>query len=186
MTTVTPTIEAAATQQTPTGLAVGGTAKINAAGGLNVREQASRSAKLVGKLNSGVVVALIGGPATADGYTWWQVDNGSGLTGWLRRVRHPTLVITARGAWPRTPAEGAGFNRPIELRPGAGYHAGNQVRLCEGAGWRHRRREWSRTEFIVRGLSAQNEMLAAARGRKVNGWLAEGQGEDRWLTPVEP
>jgi hypothetical protein len=23
-------------------------------------------------------------------------------------------------------------------------------------------------------------------GEKVNGWAAEGQGEDRWLTPVEP
>jgi len=191
--TVTPTIEAAATQQTPTGLAVGGTAKINAAGGLNVREQASRSAKQVGKLNSGVVVTLIGGPAEADGYTWWQVDNGSGLKGWV-------AAGTASDPWllpQEAPASGTGgggrlVNRPIELGDRVQVTTqGNQVlTLREGAGLGGTAvaRVIKGTEFIVRGGPVrENEMLWwQLEGEKVNGWAAEGQGEDRWLTPVEP
>lgn len=187
--TVIPTVEATATPQTPTGLAVGGAAKINAAGGLNVREQASRSAKQVGKLNSGVVVTLIGGPAEADGYTWWQVDNGSGLKGWV-------AAGTASDPWLLPPNAGQGgsklVNRPIELGDQVQVTTqGNQVltvRDGAGLGSTAIARVIKGTEFTVRGGPVrENEMLWwQLEGEKVNGWAAEGQGEDRWLTPVGP
>jgi hypothetical protein len=191
--TVTPTAEATATLQTPTGLAVGATAKVNAAGGLNVREQASRNAKQVGKLNSGAVVTLIGGPTTADGYTWWQMDNGSGLQGWV-------AAGTASDPWllpqeaTSTGTGGAGrlVNRPIELGDRVQVTTqGNQVltvRDGAGLGGTAIARVVAGTEFIVRGGPVrENEMLWwQLEGDEVNGWAAEGQGEDRWLTPVEP
>jgi spore germination protein YaaH len=40
---------------------------------LNARTAPDTSAAIAGTLNSGDMVAIVGGPAMADGYTWWQV-----------------------------------------------------------------------------------------------------------------
>jgi uncharacterized protein YgiM (DUF1202 family) len=191
--TATPTAEATATTQAPAGLAVGGTAKINAGGGLNVRDKAARNAKQVGKLNNGAVVTLIGGPTEAGGYTWWEVDNGSGLKGWVATgtASDPWLVPQA----PASPASAGSrklVNRPIQVGDRVQVTTlGNQVltvRENAGTGATPVARVVKGTEFLVRGGPVrENDMLWwQLEGEKVNGWAAEGQGEDRWLTPVEP
>lgn len=192
--TVTPTVEVTPTTPPVAGLAVGGTAKISAGGGLNVRAQAARSAAQVGKLNNGASVTLTGGPTEADGFTWWEVDNGSGVKGWV-------AAGPANDPWLRPDAspppstgggsEGRLVNRPIVVGDRVRVTTqGNQVLTVRdeaGTGSTPRARVVRDTEFMVRGGPVrENEMLWwQLEGEKVNGWAAEGQGEDRWLTPVE-
>lgn len=63
-------------------LAVGGTAIVTD-DGLNLRESASTEADVVTQLSAGQEVNIIGGPEEAGGYTWWQVQLGDGLQGWV-------------------------------------------------------------------------------------------------------
>jgi len=193
--TVTSTVEVAPTAPPVVGLAAGGTAKISAGGGLNVRAQAAKNAKQVGKLNSGAAVTLTGGPTEADGFTWWEVDNGSGVKGWVAAgpANDPWLKPDA----PPPPSSGEGssggklVNRPIVVGDRVRVTTqGNQVLTVRdeaGTGGAPKARVVKETEFMVRGGPVrENEMLWwQLEGEKVNGWAAEGQGEDRWLTPVE-
>lgn len=65
-------------------LTVGGKAVVATSGGavLNVRAAAGTTQTVVKTLKQGVVVDVIGGPKTADGFTWWQIRDDSGTTGW--------------------------------------------------------------------------------------------------------
>jgi hypothetical protein len=166
-----------------------------AGGGLNVRENPARNARQVGKLNANVVVTVIGGPTEADGFTWWQVDNGSGVKGWVASgpASDPWIRPEAT-ATPAGDAGGAGrlVNRPVKLGDRVRVTTqGNQVltvRDAAGVGSTAVARVLAGDEFLVRGGPVrEDEMLWwQLEGEKVNGWAAEGQGEDRWLTPVEP
>lgn len=50
---------------------------------LAVRTSATRNGdNISGRLCSGEKVAIKGGPTTADGFTWWQIQSSSGLSGW--------------------------------------------------------------------------------------------------------
>lgn len=82
-----PTVAATAT---PAGLHVGGNGVIvnsdptpSNTNCLAVRTSAVRAAdNISGRLCTGEKVAIKGGPTTADGFTWWQVQSASGLSGW--------------------------------------------------------------------------------------------------------
>ena len=64
------------------GIAIGGTvAAID--DGLNVRSAPSTEGAIVGVLNTGQQVAVVGGPESGSGYTWWQVQLGDGTQGWV-------------------------------------------------------------------------------------------------------
>src|SRR4051794_40197260 len=56
---------------TPT-VAVGGFARVTL-DGLAYRTGPDTSAQRLGTLNAGTIVAISGGPVSADGYTWWEV-----------------------------------------------------------------------------------------------------------------
>ena len=49
---------------------------------LKVRDSASTAGKILGELDLNVQVTIVDGPTTANGITWWKVDNGQGLSGW--------------------------------------------------------------------------------------------------------
>ncbi len=193
--TVTPTVEVAPTAPPVAGLAVGGTAKISAGGGLNVRAKAAKNAKQVGKLNSGAVVTLTAGPTEADGFTWWEVDNGKDVKGWVATGPASDPWLKPEAPPPPSSGETAStgklVNRPIVLGDRVRVTTqGNQVltvREEAGLGAAASARVVKGTEFMVRGGPVrENEMLWwQLENDKVNGWAAEGQGEDRWLTPVE-
>jgi len=64
---------ATSTWESTPALAVGGFGVIRS-DGVNTRTAPDTSASRVATLNTGDVVSVVGGPATADGYTWWQVS----------------------------------------------------------------------------------------------------------------
>ena len=78
------------TVQTPTaqptatgGMAVGDRVQVTGANGvLNMRDGAGTGFKIVGSLRDGAIAELLDGPKEANGYTWWQVRNAAGVTGW--------------------------------------------------------------------------------------------------------
>jgi len=79
---VTPT---AAEGEAGEDLAVGDTVKVVGTGGagLNMRAGAGTGHAKVKTLADGSSVEIIGGPEDADGYTWWQVRDSVGTTGWV-------------------------------------------------------------------------------------------------------
>ncbi|PKO23638.1 MAG: hypothetical protein CVU38_02990 [Chloroflexi bacterium HGW-Chloroflexi-1] len=174
------------------GLAVGQMARVAASGGLNVRDQAATTGQKVGKLDVDAVVKLVSGPTQGESYTWWQIDDGAGLVGWV-------AAGTAEDKWLAPdvgagPAAGGGklSNRAVRLgdrvqvtteegkvltvREAAGIDAPAVARVLPG------------TQFIVRGGPVRQDSFLwwQLEGEEVKGWAAEGQEGDRWLTPVEP
>jgi hypothetical protein len=87
--TFTPTAQAVTTPtEAPTvstGLAIGAKARVTGTGGsgLNMRAGAGTGHARVKTLPEGAIVEIIGGPKDANNYTWWQVKDESGTTGWV-------------------------------------------------------------------------------------------------------
>lgn len=88
--TFTPTAAGASTPvvaatNTPEALAVGAKAKVVNTGGsgLNMRSGPSTGQSRVKTLADGAVVEIVGGPQSADGFTWYQVKDSSGAIGWV-------------------------------------------------------------------------------------------------------
>ncbi|MFO7916912.1 MAG: SH3 domain-containing protein [Anaerolineae bacterium] len=82
-TEATPTEEAEPTEEE--GLTVGAQATVSGTGnvGVNMRSGAGTSHARIKTLSEGTEVELIGGPKEANGYTWWEVRDDAGQTGWL-------------------------------------------------------------------------------------------------------
>ena len=40
----------------------------------------------IGQLCDGQIVSITEGPANVDGFTWWGIDDGAGLTGWAAEI----------------------------------------------------------------------------------------------------
>ena len=174
------------------GLAVGQTARVAASGGLNVRDQAATTGNQVGKLNADAVVKVIGGPVQGENYTWWQIDDGAGVVGWVAAgTLEDKWLAPDAGAGPAT-GGGELSNRAVRLgdrvqvtteegkvltvREAAGIDATAVARVLPG------------TQFVVRGgpVRLDGFLWWQLEGEEVKGWAAEGQEGDRWLTPVEP
>jgi Bacterial SH3 domain len=82
--TVVPTVTPSSTMAQPTGgLAPGDKARVITAVGVNVRNLASTEGTLIGRLPRDAMVTVLEGPVRADDYSWWKVDNGAGLSGWV-------------------------------------------------------------------------------------------------------
>jgi uncharacterized protein YgiM (DUF1202 family) len=77
----TPTGEPTAAPATT--LAIGGKAVANAGAGLNMRSGAGTGQSVVKRLPKDTEVEIIGGPKEANDYTWWQVRDSAGVTGWV-------------------------------------------------------------------------------------------------------
>jgi SH3-like domain-containing protein len=192
----TPRPPTAAPSATPTqmaaGLAPGKAARISASGGVNVREQASASAKLLGKLGPGVTVTIKGGPVQASDFTWWQVDDGAGMIGWVAAGTKDDPWLAPEPA--KGDAKGGGklVNRPIRLgdRVQVTTEEGKALTVREAAGVDAPpvARSVPGTQFTVRGgpIRQDNYLWWQIEGDAVKGWAAEGETNDRWLTPVEP
>jgi hypothetical protein len=92
------------------------------------------------------------------------------------------------------PAEGGGnlVNRAVKLGDRVQVTtAGNQlltVRETPGKNAQLAARVLKGTQFTVRGGPTTQDSFVwwQLEGDKVSGWAAEGDGTDRWLTPVEP
>jgi len=79
--TVSPALPTAALA--PPALVIGGKATVTATGAvLNVRDTPSATGKILRQLVTSQVVTVIGGPISADGFRWWQIQLKSGVIGW--------------------------------------------------------------------------------------------------------
>lgn len=78
---VTPT---AIPQPSPptTGIAIGKTVEVfDSKDGLNIRENPSIDAKIVGRVSDGTRLKVLEGPKDQNGYIWWRIE-GTGVSGW--------------------------------------------------------------------------------------------------------
>src|SRR5512146_1741555 len=67
---------------------------------INVRAEARAAGRPVGTLAAGDVVTVRDGPVNADNYSWYQVDNGKGLTGWAAAGPADAPWLVATGSAP--------------------------------------------------------------------------------------
>jgi hypothetical protein len=193
--TVAPTPTAAASPTAlPAGLAARAKARVAAGGGLNIRDKASAKGKQVGRLNANAVVTLLEGPTQAENLAWWKIDNGAGLVGWVAigPANDPWLVpVVPAAAAPGAPNTPKLVDRPIKLgdRVQVTTSVGQWLTVRETAGKTATEKAKVKlgTLFTVRGGPIKQDGLTwwELEGEKVKGWAAEGNGQDRWLTPVE-
>ena len=66
----------------PPQLVVGGWAIRRGFADINIRAQPSMAGNKVGAVGNGDIMRVLGGPVTADSYTWFRVETDSGETGW--------------------------------------------------------------------------------------------------------
>jgi hypothetical protein len=173
-------------------LAPGVVARVVAGGGLNMRDRADAKAKLIGRVLQSTLVTIVAGPTQAGDFRWWQVDNGAGQVGWVAAgtAEDPWLVPDEKSG----PAVGGGklVNRPVKLGDRVQVTTqGDQllnIRETPGKNAKLAARVLKNTRFDVRGGPVQQDGLTwwQLEGEKVSGWAVEGDGTDRWLTPVEP
>jgi hypothetical protein len=172
-------------------LAPGQSARVTAGGGLNMRDVASSKGKLLGRVLQGTVVKIVAGPTQAENYAWWQIDNGAGQVGWVAAgpAEDPWLAPEQPSA--TATSGGKLVNRAIQLGDRVQVTTqGNQVlsvRETPGKNAALAARVLAGTQFTVRGGPTKQDGLVwwQLEGEQVSGWAAEGDGTDRWLTPVE-
>lgn len=82
--TVVLPIEGTAEPTPFTEIAPGATVVVKGTGGagLNLRQQPSTGARLVGSYNEGAELTVLDGPEEANGYVWWQLRAKDGKEGW--------------------------------------------------------------------------------------------------------
>jgi len=183
----TPTSSIPSPTPTPAGnVRVGQAARVVARTGLNIRSEPSTQAELSGRFAPGAVVKVVGGPTFAEGYVWWQVDDGYGLAGWVAGGDEQSLWLDGDIGKPRP------VNRPVRLgdivtvsvAPGRVL----TIRFEPGKkGTVNRRVRAGVLLDVVQGPVIMDG-LRWWRLRHENGWegwAAEGDAETRWLTPLE-
>ncbi|GAB4514115.1 MAG: hypothetical protein Kow0047_25910 [Anaerolineae bacterium] len=184
--TPTPTPTFTPTPIPGTVIAVGQPARVIAAGGLNVREGPGMDQDRLGRLAPGALVEVLEGPAMGGTYRWWKVRDRRGLEGWVaegdgedvwlspqvgepRPVNRPvmrgdTVVVTTQQGKVLTVRFEAGLDSVVARR----LRAGARLRVIGGPVDVDGYRWWQ---------------VVDEDGRQ--GWAAEGDGETRWLTPIE-
>lgn len=180
----TPTATFTATPQPGTVLAKGQPARVVAPAGLNMRQAPSASSALLLQLGTGVRVTIIEGPQSADGYTWWQVDDGQGNVGWVAERDATTEWLSPQ----------LGEAQPANRAPRVGDRV--QVTIAEltiravpgtDAAQLTRAREGQQFTVLAGPQSANGFTWYQIRSDDgaVEGWAADGDGTARWLSPLE-
>jgi SH3-like domain-containing protein len=189
--TDTPTPEPTATfTPTPipgTALAVGQPARVVAPNGVNMRGEPSPDAALIRYLPSRLRVTIVEGPVDAAGFRWWKLDDGEGNVGWaIETTAKPTrsahswanqsqwIVPTRVGERVRVTMSSGG---QLSVRETPGTDATIVVRIDPGG------------EFTVTGgpqeASGYTWFQIRSDSGDVEGWAAESDGTERWLSPLE-
>ncbi len=171
------------TSEPGTALAAGRPARIVAPGGLNMRDVPSTGGVLVVQAGAGQLVTVVDGPTSADGFTWWQIDDGAGRVGWVADGDGETEWLSPNTAGVqavnRPPRVGDRVRASIQLslrsQPGTG--AALITQIAPGA------------EFTVlagpQPAGGYNWYQIRSDDGSLEGWAADGDGTDRWLSPLE-
>ena len=187
--TATPAPEATPTfTPTPepgTALAVGQPARVIAPGGLNMRDAPSTGGTLVLQLGTGQRVDVVEGPTQADGYTWWRVDDGGGNQGWVVQGDGETewLGPTTAGADPQP------VNRPPRVGDRVVVNIQLSLRSQPGTGATLITQIPAGSQFTVlagpQPADGYNWYQIRSDDGNQEGWAADGDPTDRWLSPLE-
>lgn len=169
-----------------TALIVGQPARVVAAQGLNVRRSASVSGDRSGRYPPGAIVSILEGPVDVDGYRWWRVGNNE-LSGWVADGDGEEEWLSPD----------VGSTQPVDRS----VQVGDDVLVTVGDGGLLKVRSDAGTSYeVLHQVPNQTELQVIegpidANGFRwwkvvsdngsISGWAAEGDGEDRWLTPLE-
>ncbi len=175
--TFTPTVVAG------TALAVGQPARVAAAGGLNMRQTPSASGQLVVRLGANQIVNIIEGPTTAENFSWWQLDDGQGNVGWAAAGDGETEWLSPK----------VGAAQPVDRPPNVGDRVvlaiPLSVRASPGTGAILLTEASQGSQFTVlagpQTANGYNWYQVRSDDGSIEGWAADGDGTDRWMSPLE-
>ncbi len=151
---------------------------------LSLRNEATTSGELMGRLEAGTVVAIDQGPVCADGYNWYAVSKDD-ISGWTAEGGNGDYWLLYHVACSDSPATRLTTNMTATASGDA------VVNIRDGAGTDNTEIVWAVAtgdEFVVTGLpqcGASGLRWYPARIEAKLGWIAEGQGEFYWIEPVE-
>lgn len=160
----------------------------------NMRSAAGISFPVVEKLSNGVVVNVINGPASNDGFVWWQVQFGS-TTGWVVESADGVRVLQSYGATLPTPVP-----TPANISPpnaATNLFVGARV-IVTADGNNLNARQSTSTNASVVAVYQTSEQLSIVGGPvnsegyiwwQVNtdfgrAWVAEGAGDEKWIISI--
>ena len=170
-----------------TGLAAGRPARDSAPAGLNMRDQPTTNGQLLLQLPTNQKVSVLEGPTAADDLRWWRVDDGNGNVGWVADSDGETEWLSPSLGEPqivdRSPKVGdrvqvtMSSGGPLSVRITPGTDAELVVRVNQG------------DQFTVMGGPQSDSGYTWYQIRSddgaIEGWAAEGDGTERWLSPLE-
>ncbi|HIC87968.1 MAG TPA: hypothetical protein EYP04_00975 [Anaerolineae bacterium] len=169
-----------------TALMIGHPARVVARSGLNVRAEPGTEASRVSRFPPGILVTVVDGPREADGFTWWKVQDRQGNVGWVAEGDNEDEWLTPRIGEIRP------VNRPVRLgdRVTVTVRGGKllSIRFQAGLDAVVARRVRAGTLLTVKGGPVDVDgyrwwQVVDDDGNE--GWAAEGDKEERWLTPLE-
>jgi hypothetical protein len=169
-----------------TAIIVGQPARVTATQGLNVRKAAGASGDRSGRYPPGAIVSVLEGPVDADGYRWWRVGNNE-LAGWVAEG-------DAEAIW-LSPDMGSTqpIDRPVQMGDDVLVTVGDtgllKVRAEPGTSAKVQHQVPNQTQLsVVEGPVDANGFRwwkVTNDAGNISGWAAEGDDEERWLTPLE-
>jgi len=164
-------------------LAPGNQARITAPAGLNLRAAATTGGNLIIQLGTGQVVTILEGPISADGYTWWRIDDGAGNSGWAVQGDGETEFLSPQ----------LGEAQPVNRSPRVGERVVISVQVSV--------RSLPSTTANLMTYATPGQQFSVLAGPQsadgftwfqirsddgtVEGWAAEGDGSTRWMSPLE-
>lgn len=164
-------------------LAAGQPARVTAPNGLNMRSAPTAAGTLVVQLATGARVTVLEGPTDAEGFTWWKVDGGNGQSGWVAQGDAETVWLSAQVGEPQA------VNRSPRVGERVIISADLSVRATPGSDATLLTRIGPNTQMTVlagpQSASGLNWYQVRSDDGTVEGWVAEGDGETRWVSPME-
>jgi hypothetical protein len=168
-------------------LQAGQPARVTAPAGLNYRDAPSTNATLVGQFGTGQRVTVLEGPVDSDNFRWWKIDDGQGNAGWAAEGDGDTVWISPQLGEPQA------ANRPPRV--------GDRVVVTMAAGGQLTVRRLPSTDgAIITRVDPGQEYTVLAGPQSaggytwyeirsddgsLQGWAADGDGAERWLSPLE-
>jgi hypothetical protein len=169
-----------------TAIIVGQPARVTATQGLNVRKTAGASGDRSGRYPPGAIVSVLEGPVDADGYRWWRVGNNE-LAGWVAEGDDEVVWLSPD----------LGSTQPVDRA----VQLGDDVLVTVGDTGLLKVRANAVTGSPVQHQVPNQTQLSVVEGPidadgyrwwkvtntsgNISGWAAEGDGDERWLTPLE-
>lgn len=184
--TPAPTATLSTTVAAENGLAVGQPARVTAPDGLNLRDKPTKDGELLLRLPNSQKVKILEGPTAADNLRWWKVDDGQGNTGWVIDSDGETQLLSPQSGQPEPVDRGPRVGDRVQVTMQEGQLS---VRQTPGTDAKVVARVDPGQQFTVTGGPQRANGYTWYQIRSddgaVEGWAADGDGTDRWLSPLE-